>query len=183
MADGIAEFDLGGVWDADRVVHDRRQSARAAATGERRFIRIETARDEYDDVERLTVTLDGRAYAASQSYRWRVPVAGPIELWFADGRFFVGFELETRRGRSRGRFRHDCGDDVYDGAITIWGRDDWRMSWVVKGPRKDYRMTTRYRRTVRDADRCDDPRRGSPPRVRRERIAPGQIVGDAPNDR
>ena len=92
-------------------------------------------------VERGTLRLGGRALEARQAYLWR---PGP-EVRFADGRAFhpVGRGL-------RPEARHLCGADVYEvryGFEALAG-GRWTSEWRVRGPRKDYAMTSAYARAA-----------------------------------
>lgn len=81
---------------------------------------------------------------ATRRYRWQF---GPdlVQVRFADGRDFHSF---VPAGQVAGT-DHPCGADhyrvVYD--FTRW--PDWRATWDVTGPRKDYTSVTDYMRGVR----------------------------------
>jgi hypothetical protein len=68
--------------------------------------------------------------------------AGGWEVRFDDGRPFHPLDLST------GSFAavHPCGEDHYEGEYRVLGDDLFEVEWRVRGPRKDQRIHTRYRR-------------------------------------
>ncbi|MBR2574404.1 MAG: hypothetical protein IKE14_08750 [Loktanella sp.] len=81
---------------------------------------------------------------ATRRYLWQF-VPDLVQVRFADGRDFHSF---APAGQVAGT-DHPCGEDhyrvVYD--FTRW--PDWRATWDVTGPRKDYTSVTEYRGGVR----------------------------------
>jgi hypothetical protein len=67
---------------------------------------------------------------------------GTIVVRFADGRFFHDLDLRTGHHIAD----HPCAADLYRGEFTVTGPDRWRTVWRVRGPAKDLRLTTDYRR-------------------------------------
>lgn len=98
---------------------------------------------------------DGAGLVCDETGEMRVPGYPPIQvarrsLWreglavhFADGRVFHHVPPEG------GETAHWCDPDQYDGCydFTDWPR--FCVSWRVRGPNKDYHMTTEYRREAR----------------------------------
>ncbi|RVT84604.1 trigger factor [Rhodobacteraceae bacterium CCMM004] len=76
---------------------------------------------------------------ATRSYLWRADGAR-VAVAFADGRPFHAFDP------ARPTARHDCAPDVYRVAYDLADPDDWTAVWEVRGPRKDYTMTSCYTR-------------------------------------
>ncbi|MRU14223.1 trigger factor [Roseovarius sp. A21] len=73
---------------------------------------------------------------ARRAYLW-----GPdLSVWFDDGRFFHRVPAEG------GETGHWCDPDQYDGRYEFEEWPVWRVTWDVRGPRKDYRMESEYRR-------------------------------------
>ena len=103
-------------------------------------------------------TLDQKACAMSRTgilsaERMRGPEQSPRlfvavcrqrakEVAFHDGRPFHRFAA----GESGAGTDHLCGADLYRVAYDWSAWPDWRAVWEVTGPRKDYRMESRYRR-------------------------------------
>lgn len=81
----------------------------------------------------------GADYHAERVSLWRFGDGGRIEVRYADGRPFHDFVLDDPQAL------HDCGDDSYRVSYVFEG-SDWVSRWEVRGPAKDYIMTTRYRR-------------------------------------
>ncbi|SHI90309.1 DUF6314 family protein [Wenxinia saemankumensis] len=70
------------------------------------------------------------------------PLDAGIAVSFADGRPFH----HVVPGTGEIAVRHDCAPDLYLGAYRFELPALWRLDWRVTGPRKDYRMTSTYRR-------------------------------------
>lgn len=81
---------------------------------------------------------DQPAVEARRSYLWRED----LTVWFDDGRFFHQVPLWG------GETGHWCDPDQYDGRYAFGDWPVWQVVWQVKGPRKDYRMRTEYRRAA-----------------------------------
>ena len=67
------------------------------------------------------------------------------EAWlvrFADGRPFHPLDL---RGGTWAVV-HPCGEDRYEGDYRVAGPDELEVRWRVRGPAKDARIASRYRR-------------------------------------
>lgn len=81
----------------------------------------------------------GADYHAERGSLWRFPAEGRIEVQYDDGRPFHDFVIDEPEAV------HLCGEDRY--RVTYeFDTDAWTSVWDVQGPRKDYRMTTRYTR-------------------------------------
>ncbi|MDD9715316.1 DUF6314 family protein [Dinoroseobacter sp. PD6] len=93
----------------------------------------------YEEEGSLTLARGG-AFAAQRSYDWR-DEGGTVAVHFADGAFFHRFALSERPEAA-----HFCAPDQYDVAYDFSAWPDWTSRWTVRGPRKDYEMTSRYRR-------------------------------------
>ncbi|MEM0921840.1 MAG: DUF6314 family protein [Pseudomonadota bacterium] len=81
----------------------------------------------------------GHDYHADRRSLWRFPGEGRVEVQYEDGRPFHDFVLEEPEAV------HLCGEDRYRVAYDF-GEDRWTSVWDVRGPGKDYVMTTQYRR-------------------------------------
>ena len=79
---------------------------------------------------------DAAPVTANRRYRW-----GPdLDVFFDDGRFF------HRVPAVGGRAEHWCDPDTY---VVDYDFSDWpafTVTWQVRGPRKDYRMVSRFTR-------------------------------------
>ena len=127
--------DFLGTWDIARTVtHDGAPPAQFTGQGT------------------WTAVGDGATYAetgllqvagatpmrAERRYRW-----GPdLAVWFEDGRFFHAVPA------TGGRAEHWCDPDRYivNYDFSAWPAFD--VTWDVRGPRKDYRMVSRFTRSA-----------------------------------
>lgn len=78
---------------------------------------------------------DGPAMAGQRVYLWD---AG-LRVYFDDGRFF---HTVPPTGGETG---HWCDPDQYDGYYDFSDWPAFTITWAVRGPRKAYQMTSRYR--------------------------------------
>jgi hypothetical protein len=131
VAQRLADFE--GVWVFERrIVHADGQEARV--TG------------------RAVWSREGAALACEEAGEMRLPGAVPLRVtrryrWeaglrvhFEDGRFFHAVPPEG------GETGHWCDPDQYDGSYDFSRWPEFTVTWRVRGPRKDYRMATTYRR-------------------------------------
>ena len=85
----------------------------------------------------------GADYHSGRVSLWRFPGQGRIEVRYEDNRPFHDFTAEEPEAT------HLCGEDDYRVSYEFGPEGDtgtWFSRWDVKGPAKDYVMTTRYRR-------------------------------------
>lgn len=134
MSPGLADF--AGCWRLARRIEDARGALVGRLEGEARLA-PDGAGLTYEEEGQLA--LPGSApVAASRRYLWRHDPGG-IAVLFADERPFhliapgVGPEAE-----------HLCGADLYRVGYDFSRWPEWVAVWRVTGPRKDYRMTSRY---------------------------------------
>ena len=83
--------------------------------------------------------------ASSRRYRWHPGVAGGIDVFFEDDRFFHNIDLT----QSAPAAHHFCPPDDYHVAYDFASWPDWTAHWQVSGPRKSYDMRSCYRKTQR----------------------------------
>lgn len=81
---------------------------------------------------------------ATRRYLW-IQDGRRLECLFGDGRPFHTVPL----GAERPETTHLCDPDRYHVAYDFTEFPLWRSVWRVEGPRKDYRMTSAYRRVDR----------------------------------
>jgi len=109
------------------------------------------------DGRKVTVTgravwvRDGAGLAYTETGEMRIEGHVPMQVerrysWdsdlavsFEDGRFFHHVPPEG------GKTAHWCDPDHYDGTYDFGTWPEFTVTWRVRGPRKDYRMVTRYR--------------------------------------
>lgn len=127
-------YGLVGRWALNRRVVDRGVGAYGVMVGEL-VVSAEAGGLRWD--ERGTLRWGGASFAATRTYRLREGGDG-WEVTFADGRLFHPWrpgEVVT----------HPCRADVYTGLVRIDG-NGMRTLWDVRGPAKDQRLVTRFRR-------------------------------------
>ena len=124
--------DFLGSWNLDRrIVQSDGQTARFIGRA------VWTRQGEgalYAETGQLT--LAGHApMQAERRYRWEAD----LSVRFEDGRFF--HRVPPQGGHSD----HWCDPDQYEVQYDfgVWPR--FRVTWQVRGPRKDYTMTSLYR--------------------------------------
>ncbi|MCB2117367.1 MAG: trigger factor [Rhodobacteraceae bacterium] len=135
MVPTLGEFE--GEWTVARRIVDR-LGPEARFEGVARFSRAGTGL-LYREEGELFVG-GGQGFHAERSYFWHPGEGGRIAVDFGDGRAFHDFDPAEPAGR------HHCGDDDYAVRYDFSHWPEWRAEWVVKGPRKDYTLTSRYRR-------------------------------------
>ena len=127
----VADF-VGG-WDISRQIIDHRTAQVSQGAG-----RATIADGVYR--EHITLALaNGTTVDGTRTYLWQ-DGAGGIEISFEDGRPFHVIRFD------RGLVQHWCPPDQYDGVYDFTAFPVWTTLWRVKGPTKDYEMTTRYRK-------------------------------------
>ena len=78
---------------------------------------------------------------ASRRFIWE-EAAGGIAVRFEDGAAFHVID----QSRSMPDANHHCDPDMYHVSYDFSRWPDWRAVWRVVGPKKDYRMSSEYRR-------------------------------------
>ncbi len=134
--------DLEGRWQVSRRIADRLgPEARFAGEAE-----ILPDGDRWQYAERGTLTLAGQpGFAAHRVYKFAERDGG-ADVFFEDGRFFHAFDWEAAEAE------HLCGADLYRVRYDFGDWPDWSAVWTVAGPRKDYVMTSTYRRSAAAMD-------------------------------
>ncbi len=129
--------DFAGIWQVNRVIDDRLSSQTGRFTGRASFA---PAGDVliYEETGQLTLGTSA-PYAATRSYIWRSD-GRLIHVDYADGRPFHGFDPAIPTAD------HHCPPDNYRVSYDFSRWPDWLATWQVTGPRKDYKMTSRYQR-------------------------------------
>ncbi|WP_297774702.1 DUF6314 family protein [uncultured Roseovarius sp.] len=124
--------DFEGAWAFTREVVEA-DGRRATVTG-RAVWRCDGAGLAYTETGEMRIA--GHApMQVERRYSWDSDLA----VSFEDGRFFHHVPPEG------GETAHWCDPDQYDGAYDFGNWPEFTVTWRVRGPRKDYRMVTRYR--------------------------------------
>ena len=135
-----------GEWTIERAIEDVRAGRSGRFAGRAAF--RPAAGGGLDYREEGTLLLDGApAMAASRDYLWRDGGDGVIEVRFGDGRFFHRFRPDAPSPADV----HLCDPDTYRVRYDFGRWPLWAAEWRVTGPRKDYAMTSVYRRPAATA--------------------------------
>ena len=137
---------FAGTWSVDRAIVDVRAGLDGHLTGTARFEPTGEAALTY--VEAGVLTFGGDVREAGRRLLLRGTGGSSVDVLFGDGRFFYRFDLVDDRWTGE----HPCGEDTYTVAGQFLGADRYDEVWHAVGPRKDYRLTTTYRRPGRDQD-------------------------------
>ena len=131
---------FAGRWALARRIDDRLAGRSGTFTGSATFT-PDAEGLTYDETGSLTLG-DAPPLTATRRYLWRQD--GPrITVLFADGRAFHSFDPASTTAEAG----HWCDPDTYHVTYDFAGWPDWTATWDVAGPRKDYRMVSRYCRS------------------------------------
>jgi hypothetical protein len=134
---------FAGDWEIDREIEDAHAGRRGRFAGRATFT---PSPDGLRYREEGRLSLDGAPeMAATRDYLWRDAGAGAVEVLFADGRPFHRFLLDEPDPAAE----HACAADTYRVRYDFRHWPRWRAEWRVTGPRKDYRLLSRFRRAGR----------------------------------
>ncbi len=131
--------DFTGEW---RVTRDIAHADGAAAKfeGRARFVQ-DGAKAVYSETGTLRLAT-GESIKAERRYLWAEDQIGTLQVFFEDGRHFHEISAEETVAE------HWCGPDTYHVTYDFGDWPSWSSVWRVKGPRKDYCMTSHYWRTL-----------------------------------
>jgi Family of unknown function (DUF6314) len=132
---------LRGRWRVERRLTDHVTGTTGTFDGAAVFAESAPATLEYHEQGELRFgTYRGEA---SRRLTYRGRPDGTADVYFDDGRDF--YHLDPRPGRWQGE--HPCGRDHYTLAAARLGAGTFRERWQVRGPDKDYEITTTLIRT------------------------------------
>lgn len=139
---------LVGRWTLRRRILDRMSGRWLSGAGEAVWRPAEEtggAPGALDFMETLRLGEGGDAF---RGYRYRFE-GGRAVVDHADGTPFVRVDLEAARAGRPADVTHVCGADRYRGRFRFDSAGALWIAWDVRGPRKDYRLATVYRRERR----------------------------------
>lgn len=129
-----------GPWRISRRIEDHR--AGQILTGAGRVVFHPDGQGGLIHDEEVTLDLPGQGpITGTRRYLWQAERAG-VQVLFADGKPFHRIAF----GQATSADKHFCAPDQYDGAYDFAHWPVWEARWTVSGPRKDYRMLTRFQR-------------------------------------
>jgi hypothetical protein len=131
--------DFAGNWSLSREIDDRLAHAQSSFVGTAIFVNF-AAGLLLTEAGILTMTAQ-QPMQATRRYRWRQN-GDAIAVSFEDGRDFHVF----RPNEGTPAASHDCSPDFYRVKYDFSAWPNWGCTWHVTGPRKDYQLTSDYRR-------------------------------------
>ncbi|MFT7649298.1 MAG: hypothetical protein ACI8Y4_004059 [Candidatus Poriferisodalaceae bacterium] len=134
----LASF-LAREWTLEREILHRDSDTSARIRGAAFWEVAEAGALTY--VERGVLEVGGYVGDVRQSYRFSIRTPTSADVFFADGRPFHTVDLAN--GRSD--ITHLCEPDTYLGIYEVTSTEELRVTWDVRGPRKDYLSTTTLR--------------------------------------
>jgi hypothetical protein len=131
--------DFVGNWSLRREIDDHLAGAQSCFVGTAVFSNSDGGVLLAEDG---VLTMAGqRPMQATRRYLWRQN-GDAIAVSFDDGRDFHTF----RPNEDAPLANHGCPPDFYRVTYDFSDWPNWRSTWQVTGPRKDYRLTSGYRR-------------------------------------
>jgi hypothetical protein len=128
---------FSGKWSLSREIADRRAGHTGRAKGQA-TLREGGGGLIYEEHVLLEIA-DAPPLQGTRRYLWRA-VSGGIAISFEDGRAFHELGLTGDAAVAA----HWCDPDHYEVTYDFSAWPKWVSHWEVRGPRKDYAMTTRY---------------------------------------
>ena len=135
--------DFLGRWTIQREIIDDRANSRGRLEGYANFQMLdgwELPTMLYEERGELSLGSTG-PIQAERRYLWQLHDNDSVHVLFEDGRPFHEINLSQTMPYAT----HFCDPDVYDVSYDLRDWPAWTCAWRVRGPRKDYRMETRYR--------------------------------------
>lgn len=132
---GLSLGDFSGVWRLDRRITDHLTGQGARFIGAATLHPPENGAALWAERGEMRIA-DAAPMQAERRYRWAQNGA-MIDVFFEDGRAFHSFDPNGAP-----KANHWCDPDDYRVSYDFTQWPNWRAVWRVKGPRKDYEMTT-----------------------------------------
>jgi hypothetical protein len=131
--------DFLGTWVLSRGINDHLGQMSGSLAGIVTFTADDTGLI-YHETGSLQLE-SGAVMQAERRYHWTFE-AGDVAVKFIDN---IDFHRFVPAGTGVGT-AHLCGDDLYQCRYDFSDWPNWSAVWDVKGPRKDYRSSSRYTR-------------------------------------
>ena len=134
-----------GKWTILREIRDERENSKGRMEGFAKF----SAHPEEPNALIMEETgilqmVGAPALTANRKYIWRDAEGGPvIDVRFEDGRPFHKIDLNKTMPFDT----HICSPDLYEVSYDFRRWPSWIAQWRVTGPRKNYRLWSRFRYT------------------------------------
>ena len=133
---------FAGRWSILREIRDERVNSTGRMEGVATFSPHPVEKNTLVMEENGILQMAGApALTANRKYIWRETVAGDaIDIFFEDERPFHKINL----GRTMPSDTHICTPDFYDVSYDFRRWPSWIAEWRVTGPRKNYRLWSRF---------------------------------------
>lgn len=132
---------LTGAWAIRRSVIDSQSGIRGTYTGVAEFTALKNDL-RYRELGELS--FGSYRGVSHRDLLFAFQENGCAEVLFADGRPF--HTLDLRSGTDR--VTHLCGSDAYYGCFKAIDSNSLCVDWLIKGPRKNQRLSTCYTRSA-----------------------------------
>ena len=127
--------DFVGRWVLSRRINDRLTGQIGRVSG---VLIMSDCPEGLSYREEVTVQIPGQpAMEGTREYLWK-DAGDSVDVHFSDGRSFHRFKL----GQATPHAEHWCDPDQYDVEYDFKDWPVWGATWIVKGPRKDYKMSS-----------------------------------------
>lgn len=126
---------LTGRWRIARRISDARLGIAGRLTG---YATFTPSSDGLIHEEMGELRFGGYRGSATRRYQLMIGHASACEVRHADGSLFHHLDLAS----GRAEILHRCGCDIYQGHYRVLHGDRFAVTWQVKGPRKQYRLST-----------------------------------------
>ena len=137
---------LDDSWKFRRQIthHQTQQLAHVEGTTSWQLLPAPPAQPRHLYLERGVLQIGDYTGAMTQTYQYVFRTLTSADIYFKDGRFFYTLDLTT----GQCEFHHLCGEDTYQGQVEVMSKTEYRQTWHVSGPRKDYTSQTIFFRTA-----------------------------------
>lgn len=141
MSDPVLQL-FEGRWTLTRQIADHWGGQSGHLEGQAHFRTTAIPRQLAYDEEGILMMPGQPAIKATRTYFWSASDVDStrIDIHFSDGRFFHSLHPQKHRDEAE----HLCANDLYKVRYLFENKDKWLAIWSVKGPRKNYNMTSLY---------------------------------------
>lgn len=128
--------DFLGNWALERRIDDVLSGSVSTFSGTA-CLSVGENQWSYHEVGKLLLA-DAQPMTAERRYIWRADDNG-VDIHFDDGRFFHRLDCSNDAVA-----QHWCDPDQYDVEYNFSNWPKWQNTWSVRGPKKNYTMTSAY---------------------------------------
>jgi len=129
---------MPGAWNFQRVI-----SGFGTVQGTAIFRKLTEANTLAYREEGILTALNGQINKVYREYIYRYD-NGQISVYFEDKRPFHTLQFTQNDFPLSASAGHLCKCDMYDGVYTFFSEKNFKLYYSVKGPKKDYTITTEF---------------------------------------